>query len=137
MEQVASTTMTRAPVPTAPPAGDVVRVTPATGWPGFDLPELWRYRSLLLFLVWREIKVRYALAVLGAAWAVIQPLLTTVICTLIFGRSARVPSDGVPYQLFALAALVPWTCFNTAVSGASNSLIPNTSLVTKVYFPRW
>lgn len=136
MERVASTTVTRAPVPSAPPVGDVVRVAPVTGWPGFDLPELWRYRSLLFFLVWREIKVRYAQTVLGAAWAVLQPLLTTVVFTLIFGRFARLPSDGVPYPLFALAALVPWTYFNTAVSGASNSLLANTSLITKVYFPR-
>jgi lipopolysaccharide transport system permease protein len=128
--------MTRAPAPTVAPAGNVVRVAPAGAWPGFDLPELWRYRGLLLFLVWREIKVRYAQTVLGAAWAVLQPVLTTVVFTVIFGWFARLPSDGVPYPLFALAALVPWTYFNTAVSGASNSLIANTSLVTKVYFPR-
>jgi len=136
MERVASTTVPRAPVSTAPPVGDVVRVAPATGWPGFNLPELWRYRSLLFFLVWREIKVRYAQTVLGAAWAILQPLLTTVVFTVIFGRFARLPSDGVPYPLFALAALVPWTYFNTAVSGASNSLLANTGLITKVYFPR-
>jgi lipopolysaccharide transport system permease protein len=118
------------------PAGNLVRVAPAGAWPGFDLPELWRYRGLLLFLVWREIKVRYAQTVLGGAWAVLQPVLTTVVFTVIFGWFARLPSDGVPYPLFALAALVPWTYFNTAVSGASNSLIANTSLVTKVYFPR-
>jgi lipopolysaccharide transport system permease protein len=128
--------MTPGPVPSVPRVADVVRVAPATGWPGFDLPELWRYRSLLFFLVWREIKVRYAQTVLGAAWAVLQPVLTTVVFTVIFGRFARLPSDGVPYPLFALAALVPWTYFNTAVSGASNSLLANTSLVTKVYFPR-
>jgi lipopolysaccharide transport system permease protein len=118
------------------PAPAVVRVAPAGAWPGFDLPELWRYRGLLGFLVWREIKVRYAQTVLGAAWAILQPLLATVVFTVIFGRFARLPSDGVPYPLFSLAALVPWTYFNTAVSGASNSLTANTSLVTKVYFPR-
>jgi lipopolysaccharide transport system permease protein len=125
-------------VPALPPgpASAVVRVAPAGAWPGFDLPELWRYRGLLYFLVWREIKVRYAQTVLGAAWAILQPLLTTVVFTVIFGRFARLPSDGVPYPLFSLAALVPWTYFNTAVSGASNSLTANTSLVTKVYFPR-
>jgi lipopolysaccharide transport system permease protein len=125
-------------VPAIPPgpASAVVRVAPAGAWPGFDLPELWRYRGLLFFLVWREIKVRYAQTVLGAAWAILQPLLTTVVFTVIFGRFARLPSDGVPYPLFSLAALVPWTYFNTAVSGASNSLTANTSLVTKVYFPR-
>jgi lipopolysaccharide transport system permease protein len=136
MERVASTTVPQAPVSTAPPDGHVVRVAPAIGWPGFDLPELWRHRSLLFFLVWREVKVRYAQTVLGAAWAVLQPLLTTVVFTVIFGRFAGLPSDGVPYPLFALAALVPWTYFNTAVSGASNSLLANTSLITKVYFPR-
>jgi lipopolysaccharide transport system permease protein len=125
-------------VPALPPgpASAVVRVAPAGAWPGFDLPELWRYRGLLFFLVWREIKVRYAQTVLGAAWAILQPLLTTVVFTVIFGRFARLPSDGVPYPLFSLAALVPWTYFNTAVSGASNSLTANTSLVTKVCFPR-
>jgi lipopolysaccharide transport system permease protein len=136
MGRVDSPSMTRAPAPTAAPAGRLVRVAPAGTWPGFDLPELWRYRGLLVFLVWREIKVRYAQTVLGAAWAVLQPVLTTVVFTVIFGWFARLPSDGVPYPLFALAALVPWTYFNTAVSGASNSLIANTSLVTKVYFPR-
>lgn len=128
--------MTGAPASTAAPAGRLVRVAPAGAWPGFDLPELWRYRGLLVFLVWREIKVRYAQTVLGAAWAILQPVLTTVVFTVIFGWFARLPSDGVPYPLFALAALVPWTYFNTAVSGASNSLVANTSLVTKVYFPR-
>ncbi len=124
------------PAPPPGPASAVVRVAPAGAWPGFDLAELWRYRGLLFFLVWREIKVRYAQTVLGAAWAILQPLLTTVVFTVIFGRFARLPSDGVPYPLFSLAALVPWTYFNTAVSGASNSLTANTSLVTKVYFPR-
>lgn len=136
MGRVDSPSMTRSPAPTAAPAGSLVRVAPAGAWPGFDLPELWRYRGLLLFLVWREIKVRYAQTVLGAAWAVLQPVLTTVVFTVIFGWFAKLPSDGVPYPLFALAALVPWTYFNTAVSGASNSLVANTSLVTKVYFPR-
>jgi lipopolysaccharide transport system permease protein len=125
-----------APAVTPASARAVVRVAPAGAWPGFDFRELWRYRGLLVFLVWREIKVRYAQTVLGAAWAILQPLLTTVVFTVIFGRFARLPSDGVPYPLFSLAALVPWTYFNTAVSGASNSLTANTSLVTKVYFPR-
>jgi lipopolysaccharide transport system permease protein len=125
------------PPPATPrPEHGLVRVEPVGAWPGFDWPELWRYRGLLGFLVWREIKVRYAQTVLGAAWAVLQPLLSTVVFTVIFGRFARLPSDGVHYSLFSLAALVPWTYFNTAVSGASNSLTVNTSLVTKVYFPR-
>jgi lipopolysaccharide transport system permease protein len=124
-----------AALPDAGPA--IVRVAPAAGvWPGLHAQELWRYRGLLLFLVWRELKVRYAQTVLGAAWAVLQPVLTTVIFTLIFGRLARLPSDGAPYEVFSLTALVPWTYFVTAVTGASNSLVINTSLVTKVYFPR-
>ncbi len=113
-----------------------VRVAPAGRWPGFDAAALWRYRGLLFFLVWRELKVRYAQTVLGAAWAVLQPVLTTVVFTVIFGRFARLPSDGIPYAAFSLTALVPWTYFVTAVTGSSNSLVANTSLVTKVYFPR-
>jgi lipopolysaccharide transport system permease protein len=120
--------------PAVPPS--FVRVEPAGAWPGFHLAELWRYRGLLFFLVWREIKVRYAQTVLGAAWAVLQPVLTTVVFTVIFGWFARLPSDGVPYPAFSLAGLVPWTYFVTAVTGSSNSLVANTSLVTKVYFPR-
>jgi lipopolysaccharide transport system permease protein len=117
------------------PAG-FVRVAPRGPWPGFQVRELWGNRGLLFFLVWRELKVRYAQTVLGAAWAVLQPVLTTVVFTVIFGRFARLPSDGVPYAVFSLAGLVPWTYFVTAVTGASNSLVNNTSLVTKVYFPR-
>jgi lipopolysaccharide transport system permease protein len=94
------------------------------------------YRGLFLFLVWRDIKVRYTQTVLGVLWAVLQPLLMMVIFSIIFGRFARLPSDGVPYPLFALAALVPWTYFSTALGGASNSLIADQRLVTKVYFPR-
>ncbi|MFL5517829.1 MAG: ABC transporter permease [Gemmatimonadales bacterium] len=120
--------------PAVPP--NFVRVAPAGAWPGFHLAELWRYRGLLFFLVWREIKVRYAQTVMGAAWAVLQPVLTMVVFTVIFGWFARLPSDGVPYAAFSLAGLVPWTYFATAVTGSSNSLVANTSLVTKVYFPR-
>ena len=117
----------------APP---VVRIAPAGRWPGFQVGELWRYRGLLLFLVWRELKVRYAQTVLGASWAVLQPVLSTIVFTIIFGHFAKLPSDGAPYEVFSLSALVPWTFFVTAVTGASNSLVTNTSLVTKVYFPR-
>ncbi|MBA3496237.1 MAG: ABC transporter permease [Gemmatimonadales bacterium] len=123
-----------APSPAVP--GSFVRVAPAGRWPGLHAAELWRYRGLLFFLTWRELKVRYAQTILGAAWAVLQPVLTTVVFTVIFGRFARLPSDGVPYAAFSLTALVPWTYFVTAVTGASNSLVANRSLVTKVYFPR-
>src|SRR5438093_7549181 len=97
--------------------------------------DFWRYRELLYFLAWRDVKVRYKQAALGASWAVIQPLLTMVIFTLFFGRLARVPSDGIPYPLFSFCALVPWTYFSTTLSQAGNSLVSNSSLMTKVYFP--
>lgn len=100
------------------------------------LSEIWRYRELLYFLAWRDIKVRYKQAALGAAWAVIQPLFTMIIFTLFFGRLAGVPSDGIPYPLFTFCALVPWTYFAGTLAQAGNSLLANTNLITKVYFPR-
>src|SRR6267154_1322607 len=98
--------------------------------------DFWRYRELLYFLAWRDVKVRYKQAALGASWAVIQPLLTMIIFTLFFGGLARVPSDGIPYPLFSFCALVPWTYFSTILGHAGNSLISNAQLITKVYFPR-
>jgi lipopolysaccharide transport system permease protein len=111
-------------------------IEPSRGGVHFGLGELWAYRELLYFLVWRDLKVRYAQTILGVAWAVVQPLLTTVIFTVVFGRLARVPSDGIPYPIFALAALVPWTYVSTAYSGAGASVLNNANLITKVYFPR-
>jgi lipopolysaccharide transport system permease protein len=110
-------------------------IEPAEGG-SVDFKELWQYRGLLRFLVWRDLKVRYAQTVLGVAWAVLQPLLTTIVFSVIFGSFAKVPSDGVPYPVFSLAALVPWTYFSTALSGAGNSLVVSNNLITKVYFPR-
>jgi len=123
----------------SPASGQLARaalIEPASGWPTINVGELLRYRGLLLHLVWRDIKSRYSQTVLGAGWAVLQPLLTMVIFTIIFGRFARVPSDGVPYPVFSLAALVPWTYFSSALTGSSNSLVISRSLLTKVYFPR-
>jgi lipopolysaccharide transport system permease protein len=100
------------------------------------LSEIWKFRELLYFLAWRDIKVRYKQAALGAAWAVLQPLLTMIIFTLFFGRLVGVPSDGIPYPLFAFCALVPWTYFAGTLGQAGNSLLSNTNLITKVYFPR-
>jgi lipopolysaccharide transport system permease protein len=100
------------------------------------MAELWRYRELLYFFAWREIKVRYRQAAFGVAWAVIQPLFTMIIFTLLFGRLARMPSEGIPYPIFCYCALVPWTYFSTVLATASNSLVSNDSLLTKVYFPR-
>jgi len=98
--------------------------------------DLWRYRELLGFLAWRDIKVRYKQAVLGAAWALIQPIVTTVIFTVVFGRLASMPSGGVPYPLLVLAGLLPWQFFANALSGSSGSLVSNANLISKVYFPR-
>jgi len=100
------------------------------------ITEFWRYRELLYFFAWRDIKVRYRQAVLGAAWAVIQPLLNMVVFAFIFGRLAHMPSNGIPYPLFSYCALVPWTYFSGTLGLASSSLTGNTSLLTKVYFPR-
>lgn len=101
-----------------------------------DLGELWAYRELLYFLVWRDLKVRYRQTVLGVLWAILQPLATMLIFSIFFGRLARMPSDGVPYPLFALAALVPWTFFAQALSQASNSVVSSQELIRRIYFPR-
>ncbi len=105
-------------------------------WNGLELRDLWAHRDLFYLLAWRDIKVRYQQTVLGAAWAILQPLLTAVVFTLLFGKLARVPSDGEPYAIFAYAALLPWNFFNNAVANSSNSLVGNANLITKVYFPR-
>ncbi|HEX8321715.1 ABC transporter permease [Longimicrobium sp.] len=111
-------------------------IQPAPRVPGINARELWAYRGLFWFLVWRDVKVRYAQTLLGAGWAILQPVLTTLVFAVIFGRLARIPSDGVPYPVFALAGLVPWTYFSTALSGAGGSLVSSSHLITKVYFPR-
>jgi len=100
------------------------------------LSELWRYRELAYFFAWRDVKVRYKQAALGAAWAVLQPLLTMVLFTLFFGRLARIPSDGVPYPLFSYSALLFWTYFAAVLGQGGQSLVANSNLITKVYFPR-
>jgi len=101
-----------------------------------DLRELWRYRELLYFFVWRDVKVRYKQTVLGILWAVLQPLFAMLIFGFVFGRVARLPSDGIPYALFAYAGLLPWTFFSSGLTNGSQSLIGSANLVTKVYFPR-
>src|SRR6185437_2096435 len=109
---------------------------PSKGWVSLKLRDLWQYRELLYFLIWRDIKVRYKQTALGATWAIIQPLLTMLIFSIFFGRLAKVPSDGLPYPLFSYSALVPWTFFATGLTQASNSLVISSNLITKVYFPR-
>lgn len=103
-------------------------------WPKFR--ELWEYRELLYFFAWRDIKVRYRQTVMGALWAIIQPMFTMVIFSLFFGRLANIPSDGVPYPVFSFTALVPWTFFANALAQASNSLVVNANMIKKIYFPR-
>ncbi len=118
--------------PTAP----VVLIRPSRGWTAIRLRDLWEYRELLYFLAWRDIKVRYKQTVLGAAWAIIQPLTTMVIFTIIFGRLAKIPSDGIPYPIFSFCALLPWNYFAGAFGRSSGSLVGSAHLISKVYFPR-
>ena len=114
----------------------VIVVKPSRGWISLKLGDLWRYRELIYFLTWRDIKVRYKQTVLGGAWAIIQPFFTMVVFSLFFGKLAKVPSDGLPYPIFAYAALVPWTFFANGLSQSSNSLVGSANLIKKVYFPR-
>jgi len=114
----------------------VTRIRPSSGWVSLKLDELWEYRELLYFLVWRDIKVRYKQTVLGAAWAIIQPFMTMVVFSLFFGKLGKIPSEGVPYPIFSFAALVPWTFFATGLGQGANSLVGSQHLIKKVYFPR-
>jgi lipopolysaccharide transport system permease protein len=114
----------------------VFRIEPSHGWVSLKMRDLWEYRELLYFLTWRDIKVRYKQTLLGAAWAILQPLLTMVVFSIFFGRLAKIPSDGVPYPIFSFAALVPWTFFVNGLNQASNSLVGSANLIKKVYFPR-
>ncbi|MBA3355841.1 MAG: ABC transporter permease [Pyrinomonadaceae bacterium] len=111
-------------------------IRPASSWSSIGLKELWEYRELLYFLVWRDVKVRYKQTALGAAWAIIQPLMMMVVFSLFFGYLAKVPSDGIPYPIFTFCALLPWQLFAHALTESSNSLVANERLITKVYFPR-
>jgi homopolymeric O-antigen transport system permease protein len=114
----------------------LVRIRPAASWVPLNFKQVWAYRELLYFLMWRDVKVRYKQTVLGAAWAIIQPLFTMLIFTLFFGRLAGVPSDNVPYPVFVYAGLLIWTFFSNALANSGNSLVGNQNLLTKVFFPR-
>ena len=114
----------------------VTKIHPPSGWAPIEFAELWEYRELLYFLIWGDIKVRYKQTVLGAAWAIIQPFFTMVVFSIFFGALAGIPSEGVPYPIFAYSALVPWTYFATALTQASSSLVQQERVITKVYFPR-
>lgn len=120
---------------TAPPA-PVIDIAPSHGWLGIDLKELWRYRELAYFFVWRAIKIRYKQTAIGAAWAVIQPITTMLVFSLFFGHLARLPSGGLPYPVFYFSALLPWTYFATALQSVTSSVVEQQHVVTKVYFPR-
>jgi homopolymeric O-antigen transport system permease protein len=117
----------------APPA---LIIRPSHGWVSLRLKDIWEYRELLYFLAWRDIKVRYKQTVLGVAWAIIQPFFTMVVFSIFFGYLAKIPSDGLPYPVFAFCALLPWQLFAHSLTESSNSLVANERLITKVYFPR-
>lgn len=118
------------------PAEPLVVIQPSNRWSILSFKDIWAYRELLFFLTWRDVKVRYKQTALGAAWAILQPLFMMIIFTIFFGRLAGVASAGIPYPLFALAGLVPWTFFSNAITASGNSLVGSANLITKVYFPR-
>ncbi len=118
------------------PEHPTLTITPSRGWVALNLPEVWANRELLYFLTWRDIKIRYKQTALGAIWAIIQPLFPMLIFTLFFGRLAKVPSDGIPYSIFAYAGLLPWTYFAAAIGNSSTSIVGSSNLISRVYFPR-
>jgi len=133
---MASLTAPVSPLPAHPAAPVVVRIEPPRGWLDLRLHEVWAYRELLYFFVWRDVKVRYKQTVIGVSWVVLQPLLTMGIFTLFFGRLAKLPSDGLPYPVFYFTALVPWTYFATALQSCTGIVVENQRVITKVFFPR-
>jgi ABC-type polysaccharide/polyol phosphate export systems, permease component len=117
-------------------SAEIIIIEPKKGWQPLDWKEAWRYKDLFYFLVWRDVKIVYKQTILGFGWAILRPLLGMVIFSVVFGRLAKLPSDGVPYPVFSYTALVPWTYFSAALSGSTQSLITQASVFTKVYFPR-
>ena len=111
-------------------------IKPTQGWAALNLRDLLLYRELIFFMTWRDLKVRYKQTLLGASWAILQPFLTMVVFSIFFGNLAKVPSDGVPYPIFSFTALIPWTLFSKALQDASRSLVANSHMITKIYFPR-
>jgi len=124
------------PQPTTPEKPPVLRIAPVAHWWALPFGELWDFRELLYFFIWRDIKVRYKQTAIGAAWAVLQPFLTMLIFSLFFGKLARIPSQGLPYPIFYYSALLPWMYFAAALQNATNTIVENQRLITKVYFPR-
>lgn len=111
-------------------------IKPQKGWIPINLKELWQFRDLLYFLSWRDIKVKYKQTILGVAWAILQPFFTMIVFSILFGKLAKVPSEGIPYPIFVYAGLLPWNYFSSALSSSGNSLVASSNLITKVYFPR-
>ena len=130
------TTAEAGPAPSEARRGEPLLIRPQTGWTGVDLHELWRYRELLYFFTWRDVKVRYKQTLLGAAWAVLQPALMMLVFWVFFARLAKVPHENVPYIVFAYAGLLPWLLFSNGMQFSASSLVSNSQLLTKVYFPR-
>ena len=114
----------------------MIQIKPSKGWVSLRLDEVWKYRELLIFFTWRDLKIRYKQTVMGASWAIIQPFFTMVVFSLFFGRLAGIPSDGVPYPIFSYTALVPWTFFANGIMQGANVLVNNSDMIRKIYFPR-
>ncbi|CAG0974314.1 Teichoic acid translocation permease protein TagG [Anaerolineae bacterium] len=129
-------TIASIPSTSQPEEQPYLHIKPSKGWVSLQLRELWKYRELLYFLTWRDIKVRYKQTVIGAAWAILQPVMTMIVFSIFFGGLAKMPSDGVPYPIFSYAGLVPWTFFAYGLGQASNSLVGSSNLIKKIYFPR-
>ena len=140
MQPTATAVSTENPQTSGPsirlPEEPLVVIQPGSKWNLINLKDIWAYRELLFFLTWRDVKVRYKQTVLGVAWAVLQPLFMMIIFSIMFGRIAQVDSAGVPYPIFVLAGLVPWTFFSNTITASGNSLVGSAHLITKVYFPR-
>lgn len=134
LQESTSTTIQSAKI--SHPDKPFIHIEPSKGWIPLRLGELWQYRELLYFFVWRDLKIRYKQTIMGASWAILQPLFTMVIFSLFFGRLAKIPSDGIPYPIFSFTALVPWTFFSNGILQASNALVMNSNMVKKIYFPR-
>lgn len=115
---------------------EFILIEPPKRWPKLEFKEIWAYRELLYFLVWRDLKVLYKQTVMGFSWAVMKPLFSMIVFSIVFGKLAKIPSDGVPYPIFAFAALIPWSYFSSSLNSSGMSLISNTNLLTKIYFPR-
>ena len=128
--------MTMSPAPATAADISVVDITPPCGWLDIDFGELWQFRELAYFFVWRAIKIRYKQTLIGAAWAVVQPIATMLVFSLFFGHLAKISSGGLPYPVFYFSALLPWTYFAVSVQNATNSVVEQRHVVTKVYFPR-